>query len=98
MIAFGPFELWRSPRWSDGWKPRGFYRPKAKRLNHSGPPPHGVQFSWMRLHLVVWYRSLEAQGKALRGEQTASAETATWASEEQYERDRDLDHRIGDRG
>lgn len=42
--------------------------------------------------------SLESEGKALRGEETLSGETPTSGSEESYERDRDLEHRIGDRG
>lgn len=55
MIGRGPFEIWRSPRFSDDWKPKGFYRPQIKRLN-KGKPPRALKVSWLGLNLVIWYQ------------------------------------------
>jgi hypothetical protein len=72
--AWWRFEAWTTERWDDGWKPRGFWRPKLRRLNRYGPPPHALAFAWMRMRLVFWYRDRLLVGKHPRkpGEDTVA--------------------------
>ena len=56
MMCLWRFEASFQPTWEDGWKPKGYYRPRFRRINRGGPPPRAISFRFMRLLVTFWYR------------------------------------------